>query len=233
MTELLRLFYSGRRDSGVTRAHHARAVAAAEHHTMAAVSGPITGSPLRKNYSRAECRCRRRFELQYGHALAVASWKMPPSPPKLEERRRMQHRSGGDAQRPRADHLSLCDRRSSYGSLDIVAKARGLRTGLEAVRAGRVRQTKAILPDIGGAAATMGFGIANPSPAATKEIACSWAGRLDGRLSHTGLFQPHLREHRLGLIGPSRLARGPASRDESRNQDQETEAAHYSLRKAN
>jgi hypothetical protein len=75
MTELSRLFYSGRRDSGVTRAHHARAATAAEHHTMAAVSGPITGSPLRKNYSRAKCRCRRRFELQYGHALAVASWK--------------------------------------------------------------------------------------------------------------------------------------------------------------
>jgi hypothetical protein len=112
--------------------------------------------------------------------------------------------------------------------LGIVVKAGDSAISLEAVR-----QLKAILPDIGGAAATMGFGIANPSPAATKEIACSWAGRLDGRLSHTGLFHPHLGEHRLGLIGPSCLARGPTSGDKSRDQDQETEAAHCSLRKAN
>ena len=227
MTELSRLFYSGRRDSGVTRAHHARAAAAAEHHTMAAVSGPITGSLLRKNYCRAECRCRRRFELQYGHALAVASWKCH------RVRRSSKSQGGsntGPAATPNGRARIIC--RLVIGGLawivGIVAKAGASATSLEAVR-----QLKAILPDVGRAAATMGFGIANPPPAATEEIACSRAGRLDGRLSHTGLFQPHLREHRLGLVGPSRLARGPTSRDESRNQDQQTEAAHRNLRKAN
>jgi hypothetical protein len=44
MTELSRLFYSGRRDIGVTRDRDARAATAAEHHDVAAVSGPIKGS---------------------------------------------------------------------------------------------------------------------------------------------------------------------------------------------
>jgi hypothetical protein len=188
--------------------------------------------PLAGDYSRAECRCRRRFELEYGHALAVASWK-------YDRVRQSSKSKGGCNAGPAATpngRARIIGRLVTgclvMGRLGIVVKARGSRTGLEAVRNGR-HQMQAISPDIGGATATMGLGIADPPPAAAKEIACSWAGRLDGRLSNTDLFHPRLREHRLGLIGPSRLARGPTSRDESHDQDQKTGAAHCSLRKAN
>jgi hypothetical protein len=91
--------------------------------------------------------------------------------------------------------------------------------------------TGAASPDIGRATATMRFGIADAPPATTKEIACRWVGRRDGRLRDGGPRHQHPREHRLGLIGPGRPARGPTRRDESHNQHQKTEAAHRNPRK--
>jgi hypothetical protein len=78
-TKLSSFFYSGRRDIGVTTDHHARAGDAAEHHNLAAVFNPITGSPY-GIIPAPNADCRRRFELQYGHALAVASWKCQAKP---------------------------------------------------------------------------------------------------------------------------------------------------------
>jgi hypothetical protein len=129
MTELSRLFYSGRRDIGVTRPHDARAATAAEHHTMAAVLGSITGRLLRKNIPAPNadtgddlsCNTGPRLPLQAGNATASA-----------EARRRKQDRSSTARPIGRARIIG----RLVMGRLGIVVKARGLGTGLEAVRDG-------------------------------------------------------------------------------------------------
>lgn len=89
-------------------------------------------------------------------------------------------------------------------------------------------------PDVGRTTATMRFGIADAPPAAAKLIPGRWLRGLDRGLRRgTGLGHLHVREHRFGLKGSSRLAHRRTGKDESHDQGQETEAAHCRLHEAN